>query len=777
MRTLIALLTITICAATGLAQVVQIADEVTIAGGGSQEFSFTAPQVPEDQIPVLHFRGRLQYERQAGHTGALLVYLNGRELSASSIVNKPQELESASGEVSLWWSGGFRLMYSPDFVGNDQAGNPYYVRSGQAYAFDLDLSGVLQPGENTLRLAHAQTDPDFPHAVILADLSVRAQEPPAATRTPAAAGPLPFIAPETDHREHYQATGAPGGGIAVTIGGRTFAVESGFSHERGGWNTLGAPGGARGEEGWAPQVGLLEGGFVVRATAADYTLERRVYPRAEYIAVEDTVTNTSGRDLALLQRHTVDVTAAAEIYLAGLPTKSGELCEPANPTALAIFGDSQIGLTPSDDILRVQAHVFADEHEAGIRNSDGALAAGATETYWWEIYPSATTGYFEMVNAIRRARDANFTIPGGFCFIDPIEPFLSMSDAELRAWLDAKAATIAAIDIHVPRYKGKHTHGTAFLLVDHTIKREFAQRLRRVKPGIQVLIYFHCHVSTEDEAPEKYVAERLLGPDGTQQFFREPIYPLFMPLPGSAYAEAMREFVRIIFDDIGADGVYWDEIDYTPLMYHYGEPWDGRSADADPDTLTIARRKTSVALVTQPFRLPLAREILDRAVLVGNSAPYTASMAQLHFPRFVETAAVSNLRRGHLYTPIGLGDHLSERTTRDCVNAMRRHLTWGSLYYFYHQRIAMDYPSIAAQMFPCTPLELHSGYILGEERILTNTSGNFGWGDASEFAVHVYGADGREVPDFAAPVIEHEGGRYVELRLPWDYMAVIVRKR
>ena len=780
MRTLVALLTIAACAGVCAAQTIDLADEVAIPPAGEVTYTLDAPRVPEGQIAVVHFRGRLENERQAGHTGALFVYLNDRELSGASIVNKPQELEWGGGSISLWWSAGFRLMYSPDFVGNDQPDNRYYISSGQAYAFDLDITGLLQPGENTLRLVHAIRDPNFPRAVILADLRVQVQPPPAAGpgRAEAPTGPLPFIAPEADHREDYQATCTPGGGIAVTIAGRSYAVDSGFSHERGGWNTLGASGAASGEAGWAPQVGLLEGGFMVRATAADYTLERRVYPRAEHIAVEDTVTNTCGRDIALLQRHVADATGAEDIYVAGLhpPAKTAQMCEPANPTALAIFAGSQIALTPNDDVLRTQAYVFADESQAGIRDLDGALAAGATETYRWEIYPSATTGYFEMVNAIRRAHDVNFAIPGGFCFMDPREPFLSMTDEELRAWLDAKNANILGIDISVPRYHGKHTHGTAFLLVDHTIKREFAERLRRVKPGIKVIVYFHTFISTEDEAPEKYASERLLAPDGTQPVYSLDIYPLFVPFPGSAYADAMHEFVRIILEDIGADGVYWDEMAYSRLMYHYGDPWDGRSADVDADTMTIARKKTSVTLITEPFRLPLAQGILDRTVLVGNGAPHTRSMAQLHFPRFVETGSVSNLRRGHLYTPIGLGDHLSERTTQDCVNGMRRHLDYGSLYYFYHQQITMDYPSITAQMFPCTPIELHEGYIIAQERILTNTSGNFGWGDASDFEVHVYGPDGQEVEGFPAPVVERDGARFVELRLPGDYMAAIVRK-
>jgi len=107
---------------------------------------------------------------------------------------------------------------------------------------------------------------------------------------------------------------------------------------------------------------------------------------------------------------------------------------------------------------------------------------------------------------------------------------------------------------------------------------------------------------------------------------------------------------------------------------------------------------------------------------------------------------------------------------------MRRYLNYGALYYFYHMQVTGPYPSITAQMFPCTPIELHAGYVLAEERILTNTSGNFGWNDASDFAVHVYGRDGLEVADFAAPVVERDGARFVELRLPRNYMAAIIRK-
>jgi len=330
----------------------------------------------------------------------------------------------------------------------------------------------------------------------------------------------------------------------------------------------------------------------------------------------------------------------------------------------------------------------------------------------------------------------------------------------------------------VPTYKGRPTHGTAFLRVDHTQKKQLAERIRRIRPGTKVLIYFHCFLDVTDDAPERFPDCRTLGPAGVQRVYTDdrPYLRHFFPTEENAYSEQMEEFVRVILEDIGADGVYWDEMSQSRWAYHFGEPWDGRSAVVDGETMRIERKKSSVSLISQPWRERMGREIIDGSMLIGNGTPITETMTGLHFPRFTETGSISNLLRGQLYTAIGLGDHLSERTTQDCVDGMRRHLDYGGLYYFYHPQVTAEYPSITEEMFPCTPLELHEGYVLAEERILTNTSGNFGWGDESEFEVHVYGPDGLEVEGFEAPVVEHDGGRYVELRLPRDYMAAVVRQ-
>ncbi len=768
--------------ATGVAaaqEPVQIADEITLPGGGAETLTFEAPATPEGKIAVLHFRGRLVTEKYAGHCPGVRIEVNGREVDGTRLVNKPDELEWGLGKIAPWWSGGFRLMYSPDFEGNNQEGNAYYVRGGQAYTFDLDVTDLLKAGENELLLRHARPEKDWRQTLIV-ELRLEFKEPAevGVVEVGPPTGELPFIAPEKDHKVDYDLRLSEGGGIVVTVGGREYAIDSAFSHERGGWNRLSAREQAEGEDGWGVRVTETDEGAVADARAADYTLERTVTRHNEYVTVEDTVTNTSGRDLALLQGHEVSAEGLKDLCLGGLHpvSKSGVLSEPANPTTLIVFEGSQLGLMAADDVLRIHAQQYCQEGMAGIRDNDGALAAGATQAYRWEIYPSAATGYYRMVNAIRRARKVNFTIPGGFAFINPREPFTSMSDEDLGAWLDSKNAKIVGISIGVPRYKGKYTHGTAFLLVDHTPKREFAERIRRIRPGTIVLVYFHCFISTEDEAPEKYAAEAILAPDATPRVYSKDIYPMFLPLVDNAYGQKMREYVEMILDECGADGVYWDELSQSRWQYHFGEPWDGVSATVDREKLTISRKKSAVSLITQPFRQRMVQRLLDNDIpLIGNGNPRTTTMMKYHFPRFIETGSISNLVKGHLYTPIALGDHLTERNTQHCVNHMRRCLKYGSLYYFYHDQVSVDYPSLTESMFPCTPIELGEGYIIAQERILTNRSGNFGWGDDSEADVYAYGPDGGEVA-FEYTVIEKDGANYYELRLPRDHMVALVRR-
>ena len=99
----------------------------------------------------------------------------------------------------------------------------------------------------------------------------------------------------------------------------------------------------------------------------------------------------------------------------------------------------------------------------------------------------------------------------------------------------------------------------------------------------------------------------------------------------------------------------------------------------------------------------------------------------------------------------------------------------GCLYNWYSTRVILKTQTLASHMFPFTPVELHSGVVIGKERILTNRSGRFGWGDNSTFDAYVYDHAGRPTRKVRVKSIVQDGKRYAEVRLPEGYSAAIVR--
>ncbi len=150
-------------------------------------------------------------------------------------------------------------------------------------------------------------------------------------------------------------------------------------------------------------------------------------------------------------------------------------------------------------------------------------------------------------------------------------------------------------------------------------------------------------------------------------------------------------------------------------------------------------------------------------------------MQDLHFPRFVETASEWYPARAHLYTPISLGDHLTVNDFQTLLDDIRLKLMWGTVYYYY-SRPAHPYPTITQHMFPFTPVELHRGWVLGEERLITAVPGTFSLGDEDAVTVYWYDAAGA-LKEGATCEERVEGGqRLIRLPLAEGEMAVIERR-
>jgi hypothetical protein len=56
---------------------------------------------------------------------------------------------------------------------------------------------------------------------------------------------------------------------------------------------------------------------------------------------------------------------------------------------------------------------------------------------------------------------------------------------------------------------------------------------------------------------------------------------IFIPTLTNAFGAETAKNIDLILGPCGADGVYWDEMEYSVSEYHDGEPWDGVSGDID----------------------------------------------------------------------------------------------------------------------------------------------------------------------------------------------------
>ncbi|MBM3999992.1 MAG: hypothetical protein FJ297_10720 [Planctomycetes bacterium] len=728
-------------------------DQLALRTGEEHRIAFTAPRAGAGEETTLSLFARMDTPKPAGYTAALRIAVNGHWLDGSRLIRKPLRGTAADGRThSLVAIDRFSVFYAPDFVASDTS--VYGIAGVKTGEFHLRITDLVVDGSNELRIANAANE-SVTVPMVLAEgrlaTGVGERFTPRGKAGPPT-GPLDVVLPAESHRVEYAVREGDAGRIEVDREGDRFTIASAFSMPDGAW---------------------------AHGTTAHFEHRRRIERADEAIIVHDTFVNRTGANLPLMQRHRVEAAGGIRrVWVAGLSPASlnGTASSPANPTVFGATDAGGIGLMPLNDEFLVHARQESVGGVLALSDPYFVLRPGTSYTAEWAIVPVRRGDYFEFVNAARRIREANFTIKDCFAFLRAGPLTEAWSDAAFADFIRFKSASLVCASIDYPRYNGVYTHGTSFQRVPHDSYRRWVERVRRLAPGVKTCVYFHCFLDTVEDSPQVFADSRHLRSDGTQADYGEPIYKNFFPTDSNSYGRVIGRNVERILDEIGADGVYWDELEYSAYQYHYGEPWDGCSADIDLTSHRIQRLKSSVTLVSQPWRVALAKRILERGPLVGNGQPHTRTIAQLKFPRFVETGSPSHCALAQLHSPIALGDHLTERSESDAYRGMLGALDFGCLYHWYSDAQVMpSYPTLTHYMYPATPLELHDGYVIARERIVTKRSGLFGWRDGARHETHVFDAEGREVPDFQAPSVTRDGFSLTELRLPEDWSAVVIR--
>ena len=760
----------------------ELARLVTLKHREKRDIVFDVERIPEGRVPTLTFKARAQSDRAGGCCGPLATAINGKGITKKNIANRPLVMTFLSGGMQTkWYGAGVTLWYGPSFEAIEKS--RYKPLDVVSYDIILRLDGMIKTGKNTITFRNADQRPEI--EIVMADVAFSWSPPSRFTPpkewkpAPKPADAIPTFEPWTKHKVDYKVTALGGGALKVAWPGRELVFESRFSKPGGGWAELKT----KDSTGWDsfPELGyeLPSNEKLVFAAGADILRVIRTYVvYDECILVRDTLVNTSEKDLRpLIIAHRTVPGKYEDLWLGGrpIPMKTGASSVSANPSVVVLGKESAFAVMAHDDVFRMHCLGSCDEKSAGLRDGSLVLRPGVTYSHEWLIFPLPKPDYWRFVNAARRYFKTNFTIPGSFCFFGLHKEDLPLLPWEIDKYLERKNANIVSVSLGAS-YRGLFPHGPVKRTLDASKPIATNKTIKALRPDTKILSYFNCFdCARRKDDPVLWPKCRILLPDG-RQVFNGATYPLYFPTLTNQYGREMDANVEWLLNTVGADGLYWDCYNYSNVT-HYAEPWDGWTGDIDSKSHTLTRKRSSITLISWPWREKVtARLLKEGRPIVANSNPSLTSEYKYQFPRFVETADISALSKTHLFTPIALGDHVTERNEVDSYRWMLRALDWGGVYYWYSGYIIPTHPTLTTYMFPLTIMELHSGYIIGKERILTNKSGLFGWGDRSEFEVHVFDRVGKETDKIKVPRVIRNGKAYADLRVPEGYSAAIVRK-
>lgn len=773
---------------------------LTIARDASKTVEFgTVPQ--ENTTVLLEITSRLDAKTLAGSNFMLRLTLNGQEVIAAKtrlanrLVNRALD-SPVTPTISAPWFGakaGWRVLYAPDSEGARKL--TYY--QGDPYTLVLDVTDLVNPAaENRLEISNtasarsaqaAQTEGDL----IVQKLTVATYQG-ASPMMASAAAVAPFInrGARAGGPAKYAAQVLPGGGFVVNVGARQWKFDSAFSFPNAGFNRLLAQTAPdkTGQQSWKVTTQTSPEGGQVTASSTDYQIRRVVRFTPRKIEVADAITNSLKTPLGLIVRDEVslDGLEGPVVRLAGNSDPAlNDYYSPGNPSVHITAPDHTLALLCEDDVFRSQARLYVrpastgEKAVAGLRTEMLRLAPGETYTLRWSVYPVASQDYFDFVNLVRADWNANLTAVGAWWWGFNVDAVLAMPLDELRAKLERQGIRYATIGGGwIDRTKDPKRIGFGAGVMDdywadyRRRVREAGDKLRQAAPGIKVLAYYDTQRDTSEGGHERFKDSWLTGPDGAQlstewsgQF--SLTYNTVATL-GNSYGQAMLQVADRYLDEMKLDGLYWDEMENTSFgapLFTYNMP-DGHSCLLDPKTYAIQREIGLTTLLGQGHRLAVVDLVQKRGGGVLGNGPTTGKeLLATGIQRMVESQHNDHWSyEGNLQTPLG---YISSYTQ------------WENYVRLFNLAmlpvaIGIDQPhDITRHLFPFTPLELHSGYLLGKERIVTTHDGNYGWDGPFRYRLWVYDDTGKTRED--APAWQDATGR-VAVTVPAGGAAVMERE-
>jgi len=783
-------------------------DDHVVPMSETEELSFTAPDGLGERQVVLAFRARINNPTTVGSTNALVIQINAQPVQLSTarrelrLLNKPNTFAWTNPPELTWYitTGQWRIVYAPDF--EVLLDREHY--GPQAYEFAFDISDLVQPGENTITLHNTGNEAVAEHAgapldLVFRDLALQVREGPGVR------GGANAQAEEFGPWQPRERRSAPiaidedrAGAMVLSIRGHRYELTSEFS----------APG-AEGETQWLTFPRTTGPVAAPTIVGPGWRLERTITERLDdgRLLVRDNFTSTADDPVGIRIRHRLRLLdgRAERVNFGGLedPARVVDADLSTAPYLFLPRDGSGVALVAEDDLLRQHAKFEFDDaiQTAGLTDDWFGLHPGDSYTVAWGVYATDTDSVFDIINLLRADwLPEPFTIEGGINFFEP-DAILAYDDEELRrhleelninitmsqgGWLDRQLVMAGTPNI------GHGPIVTTDLYADYRARlRQAIEKLRRLRPGIKCLIYYDAKLAAGENLLERYADSIVRNPDGTPRMYQAETrwgmeLALVLPtLDNTLGREILEKIPTMILDEIGADGMYWDEMRQGFGGWpDYAHP-DGHTFEIDQESGEIVAECGAPEIAWLGFKLALLDAFESRgALVVGNTPPGTLTEFSHPTPRFCENMiphhGLSTILKTALFTPISYAGysvyHDPEVSEADFLADVERKVRDANLYLFSATMFNHLFTgeNLATYQYPITPIELDAGVIIGRERIITLRDGSFGWpGEAWSGEVVYFGADQR--PTGRKPAAPDADG-LVSIELPEGGAAVIVRE-
>jgi hypothetical protein len=587
--------------------------------------------------------------------------------------------------------------------------------------------------------------------------------------------------------------------------------------------------------------GSGKGKVSVKGESAKYSVTRTVSAKDGKFFVEDTILNKTDAPLGMVVHDVVAVPqrlTGAQAYMSGVPGELNyERCA-YNPTVFLKQPETALGIVAEDAVFNCQLSMERKVNSVQFGTEHFGLEPGKSYTLKWTLYPQKDQDYFSFVNRLRDDMKVNFTIPGPWAFVVKPEVLSNKEDDRKIAmfvvppWFhfqdgvglsdDEYAATLKA---QIDKVHAKYPDAIAF----PKIETPSTALLRKDIPGSEIIPKTpkQLPLALDDKATEvlKHTpwwdsmettsdGHALIDTWYTDDKVGDLDF-LVYPMLGNSQYKHMLYQIDYCMDKIGCKGIYMDMFEFDEVVGQsdrgdYGK-WDGHTVDIDGKG-EIARKYTDTSLASIPARKAIVEHILSKGgTAVTNMHPASWEMRTLPYISFAEAdyevvpdfatfkrlltpakpELIPRMAMGHLCSPVTLGLHMwFNEVDKDYGRSHRGELIQkyvivclrnAQLFYEYGDipragEGAAEY-GIINYMFPFTPVELHEGYMIGKERILTAVSGTFRWNHADKPVVKTFDTKGREkIPDV---VMKRKGSAWdVTIKLQdWNATAVIMGEK